>query len=136
MGYYTYHSMNVENASADDIPKIVEFMTELGIIGYALNEDFSGRDSVKWYDEPEQMEEVSLAFPHVHFIVYGEGEESGDIWEHHYLNGMHQDLHAEIVMPEFDPNGWRESKHVQDIRIRTLELPKPETNPDISTLLY
>lgn len=134
MGYYTYHSMEVENASADDIQKIVEFMTGLGIIGYALDTDFSSTDCVKWYDEPEQMVEVSLAFPHVHFIVHGEGEDQGDIWDHHYLNGMSQELHAEIVMPEFDPEGWHESQHAKDVRVQSQELPKPEVLLDVASL--
>lgn len=135
MGYYTYHSMSVENATSDDIPKIVDFMDELGIIGYALDKDFSGTDRVTWYDEPEQMLEVSIEFPHVHFIVYGEGDEQGDIWEHHYLNGMYQNLHAKIVMPEFNPDGWRESERAQDIRMKAQELPEPEPNIDVFALL-
>ena len=124
MGYYTYFNMDVENATSDDIPKIVEFMKEKGIIGYALDEYFESCDCVKWYSEPEDMVEVSLAFPHVHFIVHGQGEEQGDIWDHHYLNGMSQPLHAEIIMPEFSESGWLESKYAKEMRAKITELPE------------
>lgn len=126
MGYYTYHRMDVENASEEDIQRIVKYMDELGIIGYALDDNLECNECVKWYDEPKQMVEVSLAFPHVHFIVHGEGEERGDIWDHHYLNGMSQELHAEIIMPEFSPKGWYESAYAQEIRMRSQELPSFE----------
>lgn len=136
MGYYTYFSMNVENATSDDIPKIVEFMKKKDIIPYAMEEDFCGSECVKWYQEREDMTEVSLAFPHVHFIVHGEGEESGDIWDHHYLNGMTQELHAEIVMPEFDPNGWSESGYAKALREKALELPEISSDGvDVLSLL-
>lgn len=134
MGYYTYHTMEVDNASSEDITNIVESMRKHGIIGYALDEDFNCHDCVKWYDEPEQMTLISLEFPHVHFIVHGEGEESGDIWDHHYLNGMSQALQAEIRMPELTPYGWVETEYAKKHRCQTSELPEFDAG-DVSDLL-
>lgn len=123
MGYRTYHSMSIENATEEDRKQILKFMDDLGIIGYALDENFDTEFACAWYDEPEQMEKVSLAFPHVHFIVHGEGDMNDDIWDHHYLNGMHQELYAQIVMPELDQDKWVESEAVKDYRIRNSSLP-------------
>ena len=134
MGYLTYHTMSIENATEDDRKKIVKFLDDLGVIGYALNENLDGAYPVTWYDEPEQMEQVSLAFPHVHFTVHGEGDNNGDIWDHHCLNGMFQEIRAQIVIPPLDPNGWTESEYVQEYKARNQNLPDFEPE-DISSLM-
>lgn len=134
MGYNTCHSMGIENATEEDRRKIIEHLDELGIIGYALDENFDTAYPCSWYDEPEQMEQVSLAFPHVHFIVHGEGDTNGDIWDHHYLNGMRQELYAQVIMPPLDPDKWFESDTVKDYRIKNSNLPVFEAE-DVSELV-
>ena len=42
----------------------------------------------KWYDEKAQMRKFSAQFPTATFLVHGEGEERGDVWEHRYRNGL------------------------------------------------
>ena len=129
MGYYTYYDLRLIGASADDEQKIVERLREMGIIGYALHEDLSCAGEATWYSQDEDIAKLSVEFPHVHFIMVGEGDEREDVWERHYLNGMTQELHAEITIPGLDPDNWREHSAVAGIRPR--ELPEFETG-DIS----
>lgn len=41
----------------------------------------------KWYEHEKDMKKVSKLFPNVTFQIYGEGEESGDIWKDYVNNG-------------------------------------------------
>lgn len=133
MGYYTYFSIEARDASDADMPKIVDSLRRKGVIGYAVDENLDGLDAVKWYEEERDMTEVSIEFPHVYFIVNGEGEDREDIWEHHYRNGMFQELYASLVFPELDPDGWRESEYAQSIRIKNDVLPDFEANVEAAS---
>ena len=103
MGYYTQHTMSLENATSEQEEAIIDRLREMEIIGEVLDEDLSCYQESKWYDEEEDMKELSKEFPDVHFTVHGEGEENGDIWDHHYLGGKIQRCGAEIIIPPFDP---------------------------------
>lgn len=41
-------------------------------------------------------------YPEIIFVVYGEGEESGDMWKAYYKNGKQQIEPAVITYGEFD----------------------------------
>ena len=104
MGYYTYHTLSLENETWEQRAKIIERLNEMGVIGYALDENLDGLEPAKWYEEENQMKQLSAEFPEVHFTVHGEGEENGDIWDNHYLGGKIQRCIAEIIIPPFDPD--------------------------------
>lgn len=125
MGYYTYYDLLLKDASEDDEQKIVKRLREMGIIGYALHEDLSCAGEATWYSQDEDMAKLSVEFPHVHFIMVGEGGNREDVWERHYLNGMTQELYAEITIPGLDPNNWREHRAVAGLR--------PKELPEFST---
>ena len=57
-------------------------------------------DELKWYDHTEDMVEVSKQFPELTFVLYGEGEDSEDIWCEYFNNGDFEVTHAEIVYPQ------------------------------------
>ena len=59
-------------------------------------------ESCKWYDHEEDMKKISRMFPSVTFDLYGEGEESGDIWHKYFKNGKMQECPARIVFDEYD----------------------------------
>lgn len=113
MGYYTAYELTVNrydarsdtlsNVTPDDHDKIVEELRQLDVIGYALSDDLSCHDAVKWYYHDSDMIQISKMFPSVLFCLHGEGEETGDIWDSYYLNGKSQHCRAEIVIPPFDP---------------------------------
>lgn len=125
MGYYTYYDLRLKGASADDEQKIVERLRDMGIIGYALHEDLSCAGEATWYSQDEDMAKLSVEFPHIHFTMVGEGDNREDVWERHYLNGMTQELYAEITIPGLDPNNWREHHAVAGLR--------PKELPEFST---
>lgn len=103
MGYPTAHTISVYGTDDQAMRKIIDKMKELGIIGYAVNEDLECESPVNWFSEEEDMLELSREFPDVRFEVHGEGDNQGDIWEDHFLNGMTYRSHAEITIPEFNP---------------------------------
>ena len=47
---------------------------------YGVTPDGETSDSCKWYEHEEDLKPLSKKFPDVMFTLFGEGEESGDIW--------------------------------------------------------
>lgn len=110
MGYYTCYTLDVSDAPKETAEKISSRLDEMEILGYALDDMYNGdghftsSDAVKWYDHEDDIGKLSIEFPDVHFILTGVGEESGDFWEKHFINGSVQRCYAEIVYPPFSPN--------------------------------
>lgn len=109
MGYYTRHSLEVENADQKDRHLIAEAIADDRDTFYGLDPQpgtpttWGCYDAVKWYSSHEDMIEFSKKFPRVLFILSGEGEEPGDIWKNYYKNGKSQRTQAELKFAEFDP---------------------------------
>jgi hypothetical protein len=107
MGYYTRYNLLIkENRSGIDDTEIfnntVEKLRELDVIDYALDENLEGCDDVKWYESEDNMRKVSTEIQNVVFLLKGEGEESGDVWDEYYLNGKKQRCQVELIFPDFD----------------------------------
>ena len=102
MGYCTCYSLELLDATSEQEEQIISRLKEMNVIGYALDEDLSCLDPVKWYDEEEDMLTLSREFPTVHFCMHGDGDSSDDLWDCHYDGGKMQTCMAEI--PPFDPN--------------------------------
>ena len=61
-----------------------------------------------WYTEEENMREFSTYFPELVFILDGDGEEQGDIWQSAYHNGK---LNTEyVVSPVADTVTFRKDR--------------------------
>ena len=110
MGYYTTYRLQCSPVKNVDIAESIQnWLTEHGVIGYALDEfsDYynhsliiSDHEPVKWYEFNDDMIELSEAFPEVTFKLHGEGEESGDIWDRYYLNGDVEDCEWAPPVPK------------------------------------
>lgn len=102
MGYYTRFELDVNTGShtvqeialaifnnKDYISVAFETPEEYLLTDASIHETFhlDADDCVKWYHEIEDMLAFSKRFPSATFIVSGEGEEQGDVWEHEYNNG-------------------------------------------------
>ena len=92
MGYYTYYDLQVLNEdkfSAEEISKashrLAEIMGENKPFSDEYN-DFSwiSYDSMKWYDNKEHMLQLAKEFPNMLFKLYGDGEDSDDMWIDYY----------------------------------------------------
>jgi hypothetical protein len=103
MGYYTDYYIFVGEI-VDGVPTDVTidfFDRNMNVletlIGYSNSElyedNFYGEtaytflDSVKWYDHEKDMAKFSKMFPDHYFYLYGDGEESGDIWKLMFHDG-------------------------------------------------
>lgn len=107
MGYHTYFTLSVIGANRTDQERIREMLANLGVLGYALQEEsgteYGAKDPVKWSGCDGDMLEVSREFPQVLFSIHGEGDNNGDIWESHYLGGKTYTQPAIITIPPFNP---------------------------------
>ena len=101
MNYYTCYSLRLEEGgeNSETVAAVIEKLREIDIIDYALSEDLSTSAPATWYDYDEDMLEVSRAFPRVHFVLSGDGDDNEDIWEHHFWNGKSAKYKAEIRIP-------------------------------------
>ena len=61
-----------------------------------------------WYDSRKHMIEVSRVFPEIHFVLYGEGEDRGDIWREHYIGGKYQCNGTSTLYAPFLPNKMKD----------------------------
>ena len=107
MGYHTYFTLSVIGANRTDQERIREMLANLGVLGYALQEesgaDYGPQDCVNLFGHDDDMLEVSREFPQVLFSLHGEGDSTGDIWESHYLGGKTYTQPAIITIPPFNP---------------------------------
>ena len=96
---------NVVQVDIDNLPPIRDALTydqavrEIGEAGDYGN-PFEGE--TKWYRHEEDMRKVSTDHPQVLFKLYGEGEESGDIWVKYFKGGKMQECRAKLTFPPFD----------------------------------
>lgn len=102
MGYYTHYELSIEGEDALSLIEL--FREEYEDAAYALEEDGSCRESIKWYDAEKHLCEFSKNFPNVLFTLYGEGKEAGDIWKLYVRNGKSQLAKAKLTIADFDPS--------------------------------
>lgn len=101
MGYYTHF-----NLTKPECPilrgKLAKEINEF--LGFpVLDEEGYCNEPCKWYEYKEDMCRISKGYPETLITLSGEGEESGDLWDCHFLDGKFHLCGAKIVYPEFDP---------------------------------
>lgn len=110
MGYYTSYTIQatglennlpISEERADAMKERLE-----AISGYTfegdIRENLYTSESIKWYDCCRDMNQMSKEFPDLLFIVYGDGEETEDLWYCYHANGMFQFDEAEIRFAGFN----------------------------------
>lgn len=85
-----------------NVPKITYGQLETHLEAISGKQFVFGSESepCKWYDCEKDMKALSLEYPTVTFTVYGDGEESGDIWRATVKNGVWEEKKAKIVFEE------------------------------------
>lgn len=96
MGYYTLHRLEIIEGN----DHITDYEKEIGELSDYRTSTF--KDSIKWYDHKEHMLSYSKFHPKTLFKLFGEGEESGDLWQEYYLNGKMQRIVGRIIFDEYD----------------------------------
>lgn len=103
MGYETRFKLTAltdRNYSQRDYLKVLaeidprEFSPEAD----SFEEEFE--ESRKWYNYEDDMKKLSLAFPDTYFLLYGVGEEQGDVWKAYFYNGTIQTFKALLIFEE------------------------------------
>ena len=113
MGYYTDFILDVEPADEHGrilktkIPEQLLHDVDDEIIKMNVMESdlFIGNwhAYAKWYDVDDDMLLLSTKFPSLVFHMHGAGENSEDMWDRHYWNGMVQYCPVEIRYDPYDP---------------------------------
>lgn len=111
MGYYTYYDLKVKNVDTEEkFKQIVSELEQKNIIRYALEDGeynpnqrsalFVSSDCRKWYECENDMSEISKKIPECVFVLYGQGEENGDLWCEHFENGSYERVYVDDIDPE------------------------------------
>ena len=106
MGYCTKYDITMypRQTDEDELEILREIIAK--IEGVDVSKISPGRvgwyfdDSMKWYDNYDDMIEISKKFPDITFVLEGEGEEAGDLWVKYFNNGEGEECYAEIVYPQ------------------------------------
>lgn len=96
MGYYTRHELTVINGDEK-----TDYEQEIADITGGYDRNSLWKESVKWYDCEKHMIKYSKKHPNVTFLIYGEGEESTDIWKAYFKNGKTFTTKAKLVFEEY-----------------------------------
>lgn len=113
MGYYTSYELSVSNVNPLLASKLEEEVEKMQVFESGNSKDgWYGYD--KWYDHDEDMMLLSKRFPDALFELYGDGEESDDMWRAYFKNGRMQFCPAIITFDPFDEKKLTESDKIMD----------------------
>jgi len=56
-------------------------------------------DDAKWYHWEEDMIDLSKAYPDIIFELYGDGDDSEDVWKSVFYNGKHEHVAQRSYFP-------------------------------------
>lgn len=91
MGYYTRYTVDWNTVE----PEYLEF-------DFFTVSNGDTTEGMKWYNYEYDMVHTSKQYPETTFTLYGEGEESGDIWTAWFRDGKHQKVQAKLVIDKPD----------------------------------
>ena len=107
MGYYTCFSLEVMTADNSAVhPEATAIIAKLRETNEdancALNEDGTTEMDAKWYDYTDELREFSTRYPDALLVLYGDGENSDDLWCSYFRNGKVQCTPGRIEYDKFD----------------------------------
>ena len=84
MGYYTNFSISLKEGPVEQYRKMLADIDD--ILGCG---DMSALESccAKWYEYGDDLRKLSEKYPDIAFCVYGDGEESDDLWQEYWQAG-------------------------------------------------
>jgi len=108
MGYYTYYTLSYygfpedEQALCDFEPKESDFNLPPQYMKQLIADN--GDNDWKWYDWLEDMRKLAKMFPNILFVLDGDGESSGDVWQFRIKGENEFEFHAMEMAPFTNPN--------------------------------
>ena len=93
-------SETTKNRLISDINKEYQnhYVTESDVVNIIGFNPFGGKS--KWYDHESDMISVSKKFNGVIFVLFGDGDDSEDMWKKYFYNGKMQVANAKITFDE------------------------------------
>ena len=102
MSYYTSYEITVKGDVSDVVKDAITLNMEKLVLP-EYNEWMGGWACYgNWYEHEEDMKELSLKFPDIVFDVYGDGEETEDLWHKYFKNGKMQYCPVRFEFDDFD----------------------------------
>ncbi len=104
MGYYTTYTLTVDSREKDT-PLSPDFLADLKDKLPFLNQESCDTFSCyeKWYYHGLDLRLLSRKYPSYFFTLYGEGDNSEDLWYAYYQDGKAQFCPAVITFDDYDP---------------------------------
>jgi hypothetical protein len=97
MGYNTVYELHTDDGKTDEHVEAIRDAAD-------YQSFFDG--SCKWYGQEKEMCKYSSENPTVEFRLYGQGEESGDVWVKWFKAGKMQVWKLEVNVPTSPPDPW------------------------------
>lgn len=137
MGYYTYFTLTKIEGSDEDFDNLVKEIKD------DLDIDLAEGEEAKWYDHDEDLIERSKKYPGLLVELYGDGENSDDLWSTRYRNGESETVELPSLPPfrrllsEKEVAGNELPAFVKEIRTLTDKLLEGEIklNDELKTVL-
>lgn len=102
MGYYTYYNLDIEDATDEEASALNQIFEKNDLPFDYYNGDRYWCGEGTWYDHHENMLSASIQYPHILFILTGEGEERNDNWRKYYRNGKSAVSWGHIIYDQVD----------------------------------
>jgi len=104
MGYRTYFTLQVNGKEGtQEEQEIISLLrSENEDAEYAFDDDGIPQMDASWHNYEDDMRQFSKRFPNELFVLSGEGDEQGDLWNSYFKNGKHQHCPAVITYEEYN----------------------------------
>ncbi len=103
MSYETQYSLEYD--TPDDYEDIKDFILKSSdLVEFDVWALLGGGTlTASWYEHEKEVLDLSRGFPATIFILYGTGEEQGDVWKKRFINGEVEIIRATLVFSDFEP---------------------------------
>lgn len=100
MGYYTKYDIKI--TGFDDVNQAVKIAKEYDLRDYDISyTELTAFYEGKWYEWESESINITRNYPNILIEIYGEGEESGDIWKARVRDGQCERIKGKIIFDDF-----------------------------------
>lgn len=128
MGYYTAFRLSVKNVrSLSEYTALREAVKPFGVFDLDLELEpglelklkpqpglviFYSSDTYKWYHFEKDMDKLSQEFPHMTFMLEGDGEDYDDYWIEYFQDGNHELCVGSFTYPDPVTIPWNDIPNI------------------------